>query len=154
MLQISDHMLVGLSARTNAAAADQLRSILACEGDATRVHAIDVPHGLHLKSACSALDHNTLLLSDNPAGRGIAAGIKRRCPELAARLEMVYLPGDPLAANVLRIGGHMVMQRSPSAEGVLRALCEARGLQLHVLPRMTEVEKADGALTCCSILIA
>jgi hypothetical protein len=77
-------MVVGLSARTNMAAVDQLRAILLGPGSGdggtggggsggggssrsgggggggggraiTRVEAVAVPHGLHLKSACSAL---------------------------------------------------------------------------------------------------
>jgi hypothetical protein len=39
----------------------------------------------------------------------------------------------------------------PASEALLRAACEARGLQLHTLC-MSELAKADGALTCCSLL--
>lgn len=41
----------------------------------------------------------------------------------------------------------------PRSEAVLEALCAARGLRLHKLPQMTEFIKADGALTCCGILL-
>lgn len=39
-----------------------------------------------------------------------------------------------------------------ATEQLLDRLCAERGLQLHRLPRATEMVKADGALTCCSIL--
>lgn len=174
VLQISGHVLVGLSARTNMVAVRQLRRLLkapeaaAAGGSARRppAHAagaggplavvvapIKVAHGLHLKSACSALDNETLLLADDAAGHSVAAAVYASLPALASRVKMAFVPGDPVAANVLRIGREVVMQESP-AEKAVRGLCEARGLRLHVLPRMTEFIKADGALTCCSILIA
>jgi dimethylargininase len=163
VLQVAGHMLVGLTARSNAAAVDQLRALLSAvtggggsdaggSSGPIRVEGVEVPHGLHLKSACSALDSSTILFSDNPAGRAVAAGIRARVPTLSG-LEFVFVPDDPLACNVLRIGPHVVMQASP-AEGVLRALCAGRGLELHVLPRMGEFVKADGAVTCCSILLS
>ena len=42
----------------------------------------------------------------------------------------------------------------PTTEQLLDRLCAERGLQLHRLPRATEMIKADGALTCCSILLS
>ena len=48
----------------------------------------------------------------------------------------------------------MVLQGSdPATEALLERLCGERGLVLHRLPRATEMIKADGALTCCSILL-
>lgn len=41
----------------------------------------------------------------------------------------------------------------PRSEALLERLCGERGLTLHKLPRMSEFIKADGALTCCSILL-
>ena len=173
MLQIGGHVLVGLSERTNAAAVEQLRRIVAAayapasgsgggDSDAAtppppppRVEAVAVARGLHLKSACSALDAATLLLSDDAAGAAVAAELRARLPALAARLAFETVPGDALAANVLRVNASVVMQRAaaPAAEARLRGLCGARGLALRVVPRMTEFIKADGAMTCCSVLL-
>jgi dimethylargininase len=36
---------------------------------------------------------------------------------------------------------------------ILQRLCTEKGLQLHTLD-MSELAKADGALTCCSVLVA
>lgn len=41
----------------------------------------------------------------------------------------------------------------PASELLLERLCTARGLTLHKLHKLTEFIKADGALTCCSILL-
>lgn len=50
---------------------------------------------------------------------------------------------------------HSWLQGSdPATEQLLDRLCAERGLQLHRLPRATEMIKADGALTCCSILLS
>lgn len=117
-----------------------------------------MPRGLHLKSACSALDASTLLISDDDAGAAIAERLRARLPGLARRLSFEVVPGDGLAANVLRANSAVVMQRpppeAPEAEARLRELCGRRELRLVVLePRMSEFIKADGAMTCCSILL-
>ena len=41
----------------------------------------------------------------------------------------------------------------PRSEALLERVCTERGLRLHKLLRMSEFIKADGALTCCSILL-
>ncbi|EFJ42483.1 hypothetical protein VOLCADRAFT_107179 [Volvox carteri f. nagariensis] len=66
-------------------------------------------------------------------------------------LDLIFVP-DTLAANVLSAGAHVVMQAGfPASEAIVRAACEARGMTLHTLS-MSELAKADGALTCCSLL--
>ena len=39
----------------------------------------------------------------------------------------------------------------PRSEEVIRRECDRGGLELHTLD-MSELAKADGALTCCSVL--
>jgi dimethylargininase len=55
------------------------------------------------------------------------------------------------AANVLRIGKHVVTQ-SPEEPGT-QQVAGQHGLQVEPLV-MAEAGKADGALTCCSLLFA
>jgi dimethylargininase len=152
-------ILVGLSARTNAAAVQQLQGHLPHH----TVHGVPVGIGLHLKSAVTALDSSTLLVSDDAAGRAISKAIQQ-LPGLGSGSvwQHIMVP-DAAAANVLLLEGqqqqqrrqrHVVMQEGCSrSEALLEKLCDERGLQLHKLPRMTEIAKADGALTCCSILL-
>lgn len=147
----SSAILVGLSKRTNQAAVQQMQQFLPSH----QVHGVQVAAGLHLKSAVTALDAATLLFSDNVAGRGLS--------QLLQSLPFMNLPGhewqhvfvpDPVAANVLLLGKHVVMQEGcQESEQLLQGMCEQRGLVLHKLPRMTEFIKVDGALTCCSILL-
>ena len=103
----SRHLLVGLSRRTNAAAVEQLAAHL----PAHSVHGVPVPHGLHLKSAVTALDGATLLFADNTAGLQLSAALAEH-PALAGGTggaRHVFVP-DPFAANVLLLGEHVVMQ--------------------------------------------
>jgi dimethylargininase len=152
--------LVGLSARTNAAAVQQMQGHLPHH----IVHGVPVGYGLHLKSAVTALDGSTLLFSDDAAGQAISKAIQQ-LPGFGSGSvwQHVMLP-DAAAANVLLLHGkqqqqqqqqrHVVMQEGcERSEALLEKLCIERGLQLHKLPRMTEIGKADGALTCCSILL-
>ncbi|GFR47952.1 hypothetical protein Agub_g9756, partial [Astrephomene gubernaculifera] len=105
---------------------------------------------LHFKSVLSALDPHTLLVADSPMGRALAAQISA-VPALASRLTLQFLP-ETLPCNVLSAGPHVVMQTGfPASEAVVRQLCTERGMQLHVIG-MGELAKADGALTCCSLL--
>ena len=39
----------------------------------------------------------------------------------------------------------------PQSEAIIARVCEETGLTLHTLD-MSELAKADGALTCCSVL--
>lgn len=46
---------------------------------------------------------------------------------------------------------HRRQEHFPASEAIIRPLCEAAGMTLHKLD-MSELAKADGALTCCSVL--
>lgn len=150
-LPACNHILVGLSRRTNAAAVQQMRQHL----PKYQVHGVPVKHGLHLKSAVTALDASTLLFSDTDAGRALSKTLAE-LPALTQGIAWQHvMVQDPAAANVLLIGEHVVMQQGCSkSEQLLQQLCDARQLKVHRLPRMEEFIKADGALTCCSILLA
>lgn len=151
VLQIpnSSHILVGLTKRTNEAALSQVQQFLPDH----KVHGVSVGYGLHLKSAVTALDGSTLLLSDDDAGRDLS----KRLAEVSAlqeRQTQHIMVQDSVCANVLLIDKNVVMQTSDkNTEQLLERLCAERDLQLHKLPRMEEFIKADGALTCCSILL-
>jgi len=151
----------GVSARSNAAAATQLAELLRPHGVPVAAVRVSDPHGatLHLKSVVSTIAPRHVLAAGTPAGRLLvetamsddtlragwaAAG--------AGGLQVTYVP-DAICANVLRIGGHVVMQKGfPDSEAIIREICSELGLQLHTLD-MSELAKADGALTCCSVLV-
>eukprot|EP00878_Enallax_costatus_P046956 GHUV01057291.1.p1 GENE.GHUV01057291.1~~GHUV01057291.1.p1 ORF type:complete len:269 (+),score=58.59 GHUV01057291.1:739-1545(+) len=152
VLQLPDcqHILVGLSKRTNAAAVWQLQQYLPGQ----QVHAVPVPYGLHLKSAVTALDGSTLLFSDNEAGTQLSKELAQLPALNSGQIWQHIMVPDPVCANVLLIGDNVVMQESDErTEQLFERLCAERNLQLHKLPRMEQFINADGALTCCSILL-
>ncbi len=112
-----------------------------------------------LHGQMTALSEDTIVVADIPQGHALVNLIQntRDGPFAPATrpppLEFVYVP-DMLCSNILRIGPHVVMQAGyPKSEAVLRPQCEKRGLTLHTL-EMGEFAKADGALTCCSLLFS
>lgn len=160
----SRHILVGLSRRTNAAALQQMQELLL---DTHSVHGVAVRHGLHLKSACTALDASTMLYADNEAGRDLR-GLLQQHPAFSSsdssgsssssRQSWQHVLVDPVCANVLLLDGeqenkHVVMSSGGrQSQQLVERLARERNLQLHKL-QFDEFAKADGSLTCCSILL-
>jgi dimethylargininase len=126
---------VGRSTRTNEAG---VRALAAAFPD-HQVVSVDVGPLLHLKSACSALDDGTVI-----AAAGCFA------PGAFGDARVVEIPAeDALAANLVARGRRAVMAAGhPRARALVeRAGCEVRELDT------SEFRKADGALTCLSILL-
>lgn len=103
---------MGLSRRTNTAAAEQLQRLL----PGHKVHGVQVQQGLHLKSLVTALDASTLLFADTEGGRALSATLAGH-PALAggsggSGFQHVLVP-DAVCANVLLVDGHVVMQVRP-----------------------------------------
>ena len=144
VLAMGGTLFVGLSRRTNLAAIEQLRAIV-------EIPVVGVPVGgaLHLKSLLSAIDERTLLVADHPAGRAMGEQILAALP---AGARMLVVP-DRASANVVRLGRTLLLQAGfPRSEAILGDACRLLGLTpLPVC--MSELIKADGALTCCSLLI-
>ena len=128
-----DAIYVGLSARTNAAAVAQLRTLVKRE-----VIGVALPAGLHLLSSCSYLGEGKVLITSECT----------RCTELKRFEHFVLSPDEPYAANVLRLGKDVVM---PSGFPLAASLIEEAGLRMHAVD-MSEYEKRDGGVTCLSLL--
>ena len=130
-------VFVGRTSRTDELGISQLRDGLAPFGYSVR--AVDVTGCLHLKSAATAIDDRTVLL--NPAWVDAAA---------FAPFETVAVdPAEPMAANVLRVGDTLVYG---DAYPLTRARIKARGHDVHTVAA-TEIAKAEGAVTCCSLVL-
>jgi dimethylargininase len=136
VLQIDRAIFVGRSARTNQRGVDELERIL--EPLHYRVTAVDVPDGLHLKTACTALDSSTLLANREWIDMSAFDGF-----------DVIDVhPGEPTAANVLRIGDAIVMH-----EGNPRTAARVRSHFPHLQTvDISEFAKADGGLTCLSLI--
>jgi dimethylargininase len=136
VMRVGDSLYVGRSARTNAEAIAQLARAF----PRLRVVAVDLPPNvLHLKCVCSPLGEDRIALAEGSI------------PAATFAASVVWIPAvETYAANVVAIGSHAVV-----AEGYPRtheALAQA-GFTLHPVP-VSEVRKADGSLTCQSILVS
>ncbi len=130
-------MFVGRSARTNAAGIAQLALAFAPRG--IEVVPVELPAGvLHLKCVCSPLGHDRVLLADASIDRAVFRGF-----------DIVTVPADETyAANAVAIGTHVIVAAGfPRTHDAL----EMAGFTLHPVP-FSEVRKADGSLTCQSIV--
>ena len=136
VLRVDRDIFVGRSARTNQRGVDALRDILEPLG--YRVTGVDVADGLHLKTACTALDASTLLAH-------------RAWLDMAPfqRFDVIDVhPDEPTAANVLRIGDAIVMH-----EGCPRTIERVRERFPHAQTvDISEFARADGGLTCLSLM--
>ncbi len=136
VLVVGDDVWVGWTTRTNRPAVEQLRSCLQRFGK--RVHAVPVAGCLHLKSAATLAAENTLLV--NPAWV--------RKSDFPGMNFIEVDPNEPQAANILLVGGHAFYQ--PAYPRTLARL-EAAGIRPRLVD-VSELAKAEGALTCCSLV--
>jgi dimethylargininase len=129
-------LFVGRSSRTNDAGVEQLRAVSTELG--YTVKPADVTGCLHLKSAVTAVGHDTVLLN----GKWIDA-------DAFAHLDRIDVdPDEPHAANALWVEGTVVY---PSAYPRTRRRLEARGIDVEAID-VSELAKAEGGVTCCSLI--
>lgn len=136
VLRIGRTLYVGLSDRSNEAAIDQLSHALAPHGYAVR--GVAVRGCLHLKSAVTAVDDDTVLV--NPAWVDAVVFTGTRAIEID--------PRERGAANVLRIGERVIY---PASFPATRRRLAAAGVDV-VEVDVSELQKAEGAVTCCSLV--
>ncbi len=138
VLVIGRCVFVGLSTRTNEAGIFQLESLLSPYG--YDVTAIQTQGCLHLKSAVTAVTGSAVLL--NPSWVS---------PDRFAAYDVIEVaPEEPGAANVVGINGRVIASAAypRTVERLTR-----RGLDVLTVDA-SELAKAEGALTCCSILLS
>jgi dimethylargininase len=129
-------LYVGQSARSNAAAVAQLRELIKPFGYA--VESVPMRNCLHLKSAVTAVADDTLLI--NPAWVDKSGFGGFRLIEID--------PAEPHAANALRIGEALIY---PDCFPRTQARLQAAGIKVTALD-VSELQKAEGAVTCCSLV--
>jgi len=137
VLVIERSVYVGRTARTSEEGITQLRALLAPAG--YQVFGVTVTNCLHLKSAVTALDATTVLL--NPAW--VEPSVFGGC-----RVVTVH-PGEPTGANAMRVGDALVYDASHPRT---RERMEHLGYAPHTVDA-SELAKAEGAVTCCSLLL-
>jgi dimethylargininase len=140
VLRMGRQLLVGLSTRSNAEAVRQLQALLQPLGYCVR--GLPVGASLHLKTAVTALDDETLLL--NPAWVD--------AQQLHGFAQLTVDPAEPFAANVLRLP-HAWLANAAYPRTLERLGPEAtrRGVALHAVA-IPEFGKAEAGLTCLSLV--
>ncbi|MFT7679322.1 MAG: dimethylargininase [Planctomycetota bacterium] len=136
VLLLDRTLYVGLSSRSNRAGIDQLAELLAPHG--YDVRGVEVRGCLHLKSAACAIGKDTILLQPDWVDPD----------QFDAPQCITTDPEESGAANVLWLGQDVIY---PEAFPRTAAKLEQLGLRVHALA-YDEVTKAEGALTCCSLL--
>ena len=135
VLRLGRTLHVGVGSRTNAAGVQQLRDAVSSCG--YEVRSVAVEGCLHLKSAVTEITPGIVLL--NPAW--IDSQV------FANHVIIEVDPSEPSAANVLRIGDVTVSATAyPRTNARLSAVATVQTVDV------SELAKAEGALTCCSLL--
>jgi dimethylargininase len=137
VLRAGRTLFVGQSSRTNAAGIAQLQRLAARWGYA--VVPVPVAGCLHLKSAVGEVAPGTLLLNPRWVPVGAFAGFE--CIPVDE--------GEPCGANALRIGDTVVCA---AAFPRTRERLQSRGITVRAVD-LSELTKAEGAVTCCSLII-
>ena len=136
ILVMPGRAFIGLSARTDQAGAENLTAILEAAGLATTI-VIPPPGVLHLKTACSLIDEETVLATSAVARCGVFNNYR-----------VIEVPdGEESGANVLRLSDRVLMG---SGFPRIAALLDAHGATTVALPT-TAISMIDAGLTCMSL---
>ena len=136
VLRIGRDLYVGLSGRSNTAGVEQLRCLV--EPFGYRVEGIMVSGCLHLKSAVTQVAEGTLLL--NPEWVS---------PKRFGEMKIIAVdPTEPHAANALLLDRIAILS---AAYPATRKRLERKNIPFVVVD-VSELAKAEGAVTCCSLI--
>jgi dimethylargininase len=136
VLRIDRDVYIGISGRSTLDGVRQVESLLAPFG--YRVHPVEMTGCLHLKSAVTQVGERLLLV--NPAW--VDGSIFKEMEWIGVA------PEEPHAANALLLGAAVIY---PAAHRVTRQRLERRGVHLRLVD-VSELMKAEGAVTCCSLV--
>ncbi len=136
-LRLGHRLYVGRSARTNAAGVARARAVFEPLG----VEVIEVPvaGALHLKSVCSPLGDDAVLVVEGALPSGTFGDAH----------ELVVPAAEAPAANAVVIGGVALVS---AGFATVARLVAALGLEPVAIDNR-ELRRADSALTCLSIIV-
>ena len=137
VLCVGRRVFVGLSTRTNEDGARQVAEALAPHGYS--VETVTVRDCLHLKSAATTLPDGRIVIDPATIDARAFSGVE--C--------IPVYEGEPAGANVLSIEGAVL---APVSAPRTRWRLEAEGYTV-VAVDASELAKAEGALTCCSLVL-
>ena len=136
VLRLGRRIFVGRSGRSDESGIEQLRTVAWPYG--YTVTAVPVSGCLHLKSAVTEISPGVILVS--PAWVDAAAFGDVRALEID--------PDEPFAANGLLVGDRLIY---PESFPRTRRRLEAAGIAIEPVD-VSELQKAEGAVTCCSLV--
>jgi dimethylargininase len=138
VLIVGKKIFVGMSTRSNLESVKQMNQLLGKYGYQTQ--GVELRDCLHLKSAVTRVDDETLLINRNWVDGKNFEGYK-----------LIDIdPSEPFAANCLPINNHIIF---PTAFPKTTAKLESRGYKIKPVV-VDELAKAEGAVTCCSLIVA
>jgi dimethylargininase len=136
VLRIGKKIFVGQTSRTNLEGVEELARI--SEPYGYRVVKVRTTGSLHLKSACTAIDEETLFVNPEWVEH-----------DAFGDFNLIYTPlEEPWSANILRIGTTVCIQAGfPRAVELIERMVE----RVEVID-ISELRKAEAGLTCSSII--
>ncbi len=136
-LRLGRRLYIGRSSRTNAAGVARAREVFEPRG--LEVSEVPVAGALHLKSVCSPLGDDHVLVLEGALPPGTFVGVT----------EVVVAAAEAPVANAVAVGGTALV-----AAGFRSAVPLARAAGFEpIAVDNSELRKADSALTCLSILV-
>jgi dimethylargininase len=138
VLRVGRRLYVGLSSRTNRDGLAQLETLL----DQWGYEVIPVPISgcLHLKSAVTEVADDLLLINDR--------WVRPEC--FGSMKTVIVAPAEPDGANALRIGAAVIY---PAHHPETAKRLAGAGVRVVPVP-CGELAKAEGGVTCCSVVFA
>ncbi len=138
VLVLGRNIYIGISTRSNQASVRQIQELLDKYG--YKVTGVEMHDCLHLKTAVTKVDEKTLLI--NP-----------KWVDTVHFKDFDWIevdPSEPFAANCLPIGGAIIF---PAVFPKTQKRLEQLGFKI-VTVDVAELAKAEGAVTCCSLIIS
>ncbi|XP_071421142.1 N(G),N(G)-dimethylarginine dimethylaminohydrolase 1 isoform X3 [Pithys albifrons albifrons] len=140
---------VGLSRRTNQRGAE----ILADTFKDYAVSTVPVHDSLHLKGFCSMAGPNLIAIGSSEAAQKALKTMQQMSDH---RYDKLTVPDDA-AANCMYLNipskGHVLLHRAPEEYPESAKVFEKLKDHMLIPIANTELEKVDGSLTCCAVLI-
>jgi dimethylargininase len=138
LLCVGKTIYAGLSTRSNRNGIEQLRSIVSDYG--YTVETVETTRCLHLKSAVTEVAPGVLLINPDWVDASIFGSFE----------QVEIDPQESHAANALRVNGSVVY---PASFPRTMERLEKRGIAIAPVD-VSELQKAEGAVTCCSLILA
>jgi dimethylargininase len=136
VLRVGKRIFVGLSSRTNLEGVQAITQILGPLG--YEVIPVVVKNSLHLKTGCTAIDDETVLMNPNWIDRSAFDDF-----------DIIHTPEEePWAASTLRLAGIVCMDPLQTRT---RELLEKRNVKVETLD-ISEFRKAEAGLSCLSLI--